>query len=140
MLSLPTARVMIDKGFTEMASPRDIGFVPHAGIIVRSAIIEKNREQVKKMIASLVDAMEYMTNNRAKTIDYIASKWKLNRELSEQLLVRDFLPMLTMDGRMTQQIVQEHLDTEYQNKLIARRAQASEVMDLSMLEEVLARK
>ena len=92
------------------------------------------------MIASLVDAMEYMANNKAKATEYVASKWKLNRELAEQLLVRDFLPMLTMDGKMTQQSVQEHLDTEYQNKLIARRAQASEVMDLNMLEEVLARK
>ncbi len=140
MLSLPTARVMIEKGFTELASPRDIGLVPHAGLIVRTAIIEKNREQVKKMIASLVDAMEYMANNKAKTIDYITAKWKLSRELTEQLLIRDFLPMLTMDGRMAQQSVQEHLDTEYQNKLISRRAQAGEVMDLSMLEEVLAGK
>ena len=140
MLSLPTARVMIDKGFTQLASPRDIGFVPHAGLIARTALIEKNREQVKKMIASLVDAMEYMANNKPKAIDYIADKWKLNRELSEKLLVRDLLPMLTMDGRMARESVQEHLDTEYQNKFITRRAQASEVMDLSMLEEVLAKK
>ena len=140
MLSLPTARVMIDKGFTELASPRDIGLVPHAGLIARSALIEKNREQVKKMIASLVEAMEYMANNKPKVTDYIAAKWKLNRELSEQLLVRDLLPMLTMDGRMARENVQEHLDTEYQNKFITRRAQASEVMDLSLLEEVLAKK
>jgi hypothetical protein len=92
------------------------------------------------MIASLVDAMDYIANNKAKTIDYVASKWKLSRDLSEQLIVRDFIPMLTMDGRMTQQGIQDHLDTEYQNKLIARKAQASEVMDLSLLEEVWATK
>jgi ABC-type nitrate/sulfonate/bicarbonate transport system substrate-binding protein len=140
MLSLPTARVMIDKGFTELASPRDIGLVPHAGLIARNALIEKNREQVKKMIASLVEAMEYLANNKAKAIDYIANKWKLNRELSEELLLRDLLPLLTMDGRMPRERVQEHLDTEYQNKLISRRAQASEVLDLTMIEEVLAKK
>jgi NitT/TauT family transport system substrate-binding protein len=140
MLSLPTARIMIDKGFTELASPRDIGLVPHAGLIARTAIIEKNREQVKKMIASLVDAMEYLANNKTKAVDYIANKWKLSRELSEELLVRDLLPMLTMDGRMPRERVQEHLDTEHQNKLISRRAQASEVMDLTMLEEVHAKK
>ena len=139
MLSLPTARIMIDKGFTELASPKDIGLVPHAGLIARTAIIEKNREQVKRMIASLVEAMEYLANNKAKAIDYIANKWKLNRELSEQLLVRDLLPILTMDGRMPRERVQEHLDTEHQNKLISRRAQASEVLDLTMLEEVLAK-
>jgi hypothetical protein len=70
----------------------------------------------------------------------MAARDVLSRELTEQLLIRDFLPMLTMDGRMAQQSVQEHLDTEYQNKLISRRAQAGEVMDLSMLEEVLAGK
>jgi ABC-type nitrate/sulfonate/bicarbonate transport system substrate-binding protein len=140
MLSLPTARIMIDKGFTELASPKDIGLVPHAGLIARTAIIEKNREQVKKMIASLVEAMEYLANNKAKAIDYIANKWKLNRELGEELLVRDLLPILTMDGRMPRERVQEHLDTEHQNKLISRRAQASEVLDLTMLEEVLAKK
>jgi hypothetical protein len=47
---------------------------------------------------------------------------------------------LTMDGRMPRERVQEHLDTEHQNKLISRRAQASEVLDLTMLEEVLAKK
>jgi NitT/TauT family transport system substrate-binding protein len=140
MLSLPTARIMIDKGFTQLASPRDIGYVPHAGLIARNAIIEKNREQVKRMIASLVEAMEFMANDKPKAADYIANKWKLNRELSEQLLVRDLLPMLTMDGRMARESVQAHLDTEYQNKFITRRAQASEVMDLSMLEEILAKK
>jgi ABC-type nitrate/sulfonate/bicarbonate transport system substrate-binding protein len=88
MLSLPTARIMIDKGFTELASPRDIGLVPHAGLIARTAIIEKNREQVKKMIASLIEAMDYLANNKARAVDYIANKWKLNRELSEELLVR----------------------------------------------------
>ena len=92
------------------------------------------------MIASLVDAMEYMASNKPKVTDYIAAKWKLNRQLSEQLLIRDLLPMLTMDGRMARESVQEHLDTEYQNKFITRRAQASEIMDLSMLEEVLATK
>ena len=45
-----------------------------------------------------------------------------------------------MDGRMARESVQEHLDTEYQNKFITRKAQASEVMDLSMLEEVLTKK
>jgi ABC-type nitrate/sulfonate/bicarbonate transport system substrate-binding protein len=140
MLSLPTARIMIDKGFTELASPRDIGLVPHAGLIARTAIIEKNREQVKTMIASLVEAMEYLANNRTKAIEYIANKWKLNRELSEELLVQDLLPILTMDGRMPRERVQEHLDTEYQNKLISRKPQASEVLDLTMLEEVLAKR
>jgi ABC-type nitrate/sulfonate/bicarbonate transport system substrate-binding protein len=140
MLSLPTARVMIDKGFTELASPRDIGLVPHAGLIARTAIIDKNREQVKKMIASLIEAMQYLANNKTKAIDYIADKWKLNRELSEELLIRDLLPLLTMDGRMPRERVQEHLDTEHQNKLISRRAQAGEVLDLTMLEEVLANK
>ena len=140
MLSLPTARIMIEKGFTELASPRDIGFVPHAGLMVRTAIIEKHREQVKKMIGSLIDAMEYMANNKAKSIDYVTTKWKLSRELAEQLLVRDFIPMLTMDGRMTLHSVQEHLDTEYQNKLITRRVQAGEFVDFTMLEEVLAKR
>jgi ABC-type nitrate/sulfonate/bicarbonate transport system substrate-binding protein len=131
---------MIDKGFTELASPKDIGLVPHAGLMVRTAIIEKNREQVKKMIASLIEAMEYLANNKDRAIDYISKKWKLSRELSEELLVHDLLPILTLDGRMPLARVQEHLDTEYQNKLIRRRAQASEVLDLTMLEEVLAKK
>jgi hypothetical protein len=84
--------------------------------------------------------MDYIANNKTKAIEYVANKWKLSRDLSEQLLVRDFIPMLTMDGRMPAQGVQEHLDTEYQNKLIARKAKASEVMDLSLLEEVWAKK
>jgi ABC-type nitrate/sulfonate/bicarbonate transport system substrate-binding protein len=130
----------------KLASPRDIGLVPqhrpdrpHRDHRQKSRAGTVKPLSVKKMIASLIEAMQYLANNKTKAIDYIANKWKLNRELSEELLIRDLLPLLTMDGRMPRERVQEHLDTEHQNKLISRRAQAGEVLDLTMLEEVLAK-
>ena len=50
MLSLPTARIMIDKGFTELASPRDIGLIPHAGLIARTAIIDTTWRRLRQSL------------------------------------------------------------------------------------------
>jgi RecA/RadA recombinase len=92
------------------------------------------------MVGSLVDAMEYIAKNKTKVVDYVTAKWNLNRDLAEQLLVNDFIPMLTMDGRMTAEAVQEYLDSAYQNHLIANRANASQVLDLTVLDQVQARR
>jgi ABC-type nitrate/sulfonate/bicarbonate transport system substrate-binding protein len=140
MLSLPTAPLLAQKGFNQLASPRDIGQRPHGGLMVRSAKLEQDREQVRKMITALVDAMEYIAKDKTKVVEYVNAKWNLSRDFAEQILVNDFLPMLTMDGRMTTEAVQEYLDSAYQHNLIPNRTRASQVLDLTVLEDIHAKR
>ena len=140
VLSLPIAPQMAQKGFSQLASPRDIGLRPHGGLMVRTAKLEQNREQVRRMVIALVDTMDYIAKNRPKVVDYLNTKWSMNRDLAEQLLVNDFLPLLTMDGKMTTEAVQDYLDQAFQTNQIPNRAKASQVLDLSLVEQIPSKK
>jgi NitT/TauT family transport system substrate-binding protein len=134
MFSMPTAQEMMKKGFIQLGSPKEVGQRPHGGLLVRSERIEKNREQVKRMAAALVESMTFIANNRAKVAEYVSGKFKIERDFAEQLLAGDYLSMLTMDGRMTEEGVQAYLDEAFQNNLVPNRFSAKQALDLSLLE------
>jgi ABC-type nitrate/sulfonate/bicarbonate transport system substrate-binding protein len=140
VLSLPVAPQLAKTGFNQLASPRDIGLRPHGGLMVRTAKLEQNREQVGRMISALLETMDHIGKNRAKVVEYLNTKWNMNRELAEQLLVNDFIPLLTMDGRMTMEAVQDYLDQAFQTNQIPNRAKANLVMDLSLVDQAHAKK
>ena len=108
--------------------------------MVRTARLEQNREQVARMVAALLDTMDHIGKNRTKVLDYLNTKWNMNRELAEQLLVNDFIPLLTMDGRMTMEAVQDYLDQAFQTNQIPNRAKANLVVDLSLVDQAQAKK
>jgi NitT/TauT family transport system substrate-binding protein len=134
MFSMPTAQEMVKKGFNQLGSPKEVGQRPHGGLLVRSERIEKNRDQVKRMAAALVESMTFIANNRAKVAEYVSGKFKIERDFAEQLLGGDYLSMLTMDGRMSEEGVQAYLDEAFQNNLVPNRFSAKQALDLSLLE------
>ena len=86
------------------------------------------------MAGALVESMTYIATNRAKVAEYVSGKFKIERDLAEQLLSGDYLSMLTMDGRMTEEGVQAYLDEAAQNNLVPNRFSAKQALDLSLLE------
>jgi len=135
IFSMPTAQEMIKKGFTLLGTPKEVGQRPHGGLMVRSEKIDKSRDQVKRMTGALLESMSYIANNRAKAADYVSAKFKIERDLAEQLLSGDYLSMLTMDGRMTEEGVQAYLDEAAQNNLLPNRFSAKQALDLSLLDQ-----
>ena len=140
VLSLPIAPQLAQQGFNQLASPRDIGLRPHGGLMVRTAKLEQNREQVGRMIGALMDTMDHIAKNRTKVVEYLNTKWNMSRDLADQLLVNDFIPLLTMDGKMTVEAVQDYLDQAFQTNQIPHRAKANQVLDLSLVEQAQTRK
>lgn len=140
IFSMPTAQEMLKKGFTLLGTPKDVGQRPHGGLMVRSEKIDKSRDQVKRMTGALLESMSYIASNRAKAADYVSGKFKIERELAEQLLAGDYLSMLTMDGRMTEEGVQAYLDEALQNSLVPSRFSAKQALDLSLLEPSAGKK
>ena len=86
------------------------------------------------MAAALIESMAFIANNRAKAAEYVSGKFKIDRDFAEQLLGGDYLSMLTMDGRMTEEGVQAYLDEAFQNNLVPNRFSAKQALDLSLLE------
>ncbi len=135
VFSMPTAQEVMKKGFNLLGAPKDIGQRPHGGLLVRAERIDKNRDQARRMTTALLDSMAYIVNNKSKTADYVTAKFKIERDLAEQLLSGDYLWMLTMDGRMTEEGVQAYLDEAAQNNLLPGRFSAKQALDLSLLDQ-----
>lgn len=140
VFSMPTAQEVLKKGFNLLGAPKDIGQRPHGGLLVRAERIEKSRDQARRMAAALLEAMAFIANNKSKTADYVVNKFKIDRELAEQLLSGDYLSMLTMDGRMSEDGVQAYLDEAWQNNLIPSRFSAKQALDFSLIEAAAGRR
>src|SRR5262249_56143101 len=128
------------RGVGEVGWGGEMGVGADGGVVGRTGRLEQNREQVARMVAALLDTMDHIGKNRTKVLDYLNTKWNMNRELAEQLLVNDFIPLLTMDGRMTMEAVQDYLDQAFQTNQIPNRAKANLVVDLSLVDQAQAKK
>ena len=140
VFSMPMAQEMIKRNFTLLGTPKEVGQRPHGGLMVRSEKIDKSRDQVKRMTAALIDSMLYIVNNKAKTAEYVTSRFKIDRELANQLLSGEYISMLTMDGRMTEEGVQAYLDEAFQNNLVPNRFSAKQALNLSLLKPAAVRR
>src|SRR5258706_5996145 len=140
LFSMPTAQEMIKKGFTLLGSPKEVSQRPHGWVLVRNEPIAKNRDQVRRMAAALIESMTFIASNRVKVAEYVSGRFKIDRDLAEQLLTGDYLSMLTMDGRMSEEGVQAYLDEAFQNNLVPNRFSAKQALDLSLLEPAALRR
>jgi len=136
VFSMPTAQEMLKRGFSLLGTPKEVGQRPHGGLMVRSEKIDRSRDQVRRMTGALLESMSYIATNRAKVAEYVSGKFKIERDLAEQLLSGDYLSMLTMDGRMTEEGVQAYLDEAVQNNLLPNRFSAKQALDLSLLDQM----
>jgi len=65
--------------------------------------------------------------------------WKLNANAAEDAY-RQTLPLLVMNGRLGFDEVQSFLDSAYENKEITERADGKQLVDYSILDEVIKEK
>ena len=58
-----------------------LGPIRTAGLWLRTAKLEQNREQVGRMVSALLETMDHIGKNRPKVVEYLNTKWKMNRDL-----------------------------------------------------------
>ena len=126
-------------GFRKIAVAADYVHVPTSGLTVRSDRIVKQPQQIKKMIRGILRAMKFVRENRGDTIATIVRELVMDPE-SAGKGYEQIVSLMSEDGHVQPDGVQFLIDLARQAQKINKPLTAAQMIDHSLLEEVLAGK
>ena len=126
-------------GFWKIAVAADYVHVPTSGLTVRSDRIVKQPQQIKKMIRGILRAMKFVRENRGDTIATIVRELGMDPE-SAGKGYEQIVSLMSEDGHVQPDGVQFLIDLARQAQKINKPLTAAQMIDHSLLEEVLAGK
>src|SRR4030095_429217 len=126
-------------GFRKIRAAADYLQVPTSGLAVRSDRIIKQPQQIKKMLRGNLRAMKFMRENRGDSIATIVRELGMDPE-SAAKGYEQIVSLMSEDGRVNAAGVQFLIDLARQTQKITKPLLAGQMIDHSLLEEVLAGK
>jgi NitT/TauT family transport system substrate-binding protein len=139
IFSPPETAVAQKNGYVRLAAAKDYIDIPAAGLGASTAYITDHRDIVKRVIAATVDGLEFVKQQRAETIQYIAQLVDISQD--DAAFVYDEMPWAE-DGRARPEGMVTSLRWIQETVQIpaAQMPSPTEVVDYSVLQEVWAQR
>lgn len=125
------------EGFNKIAAAADYALVPTAALSVRADRIAKQPQQIKKTMRATLRAMKYMRDNRAETVAAIVRELGMDSD-SAARGYDQIVSLMSDNGAVPVNGVQFLIDLARQTQKIAKPIGAGQMIDQSLLEEMLA--
>lgn len=122
------------KGLKVLLWARDYVAIPQNGLIVTDKKIQQAPDQLKRMIKGTIEALQFIKRDREESID-IAAKWMQLDRPKVKAVLESVFPLYSVDGTMTDVMLQAALDVEVQRGKIERKVALSEIADRTLLLE-----
>jgi len=133
-LSLPHSVLAKQQGFRFLGSAGDVLQIPFTGISTTATNIERNREQVKRMIQAQIDAMRWIKSQKADAIRFMRDFFDTD-EATALESYNIYVPLIIEDVRVSAGGVKSVLEAEG-----AANVSWEQVADPSLVDEVLKKK
>ena len=133
-LSLPHSVIAKQQGFRFLGSAGDVLQIPFTGLSTTASKIERNREQVKRMIQAQIDAMRWIKSQKAEAIRFVREFFSTD-EATALESYNIYVPLIVEDVRVSAEGVKAVLESEGAANVSWR-----QVADPSLVDEVLKKK
>jgi ABC-type nitrate/sulfonate/bicarbonate transport system substrate-binding protein len=139
MLSIPFNFKAEALGFRNLGGTAYYLKTPFAGLGVSDLKLRSNPDQVKRMIRATVRGIDYTKDagQMERVIAYIMEEFKLDRRTAE-LSYREIVKALTEHGMAAEDTVKSEIEFMRSQAKIKGQVSISQVVDYSLLKEVLA--
>jgi NitT/TauT family transport system substrate-binding protein len=134
MLVPPFDGIMVRKGYRRLVSAADLLEYPQGGIATTDKKIKEKPGQAKRVARTMIQALNRIRAEREKTISYIATRWKIDRELAAEsydVMVRSF----SIDGSASTKSIQNVIDSTKSRLQVERPIAVADVVALPILSE-----
>jgi ABC-type nitrate/sulfonate/bicarbonate transport system substrate-binding protein len=123
-------------GFKIIAKASEVAQFPFVGICANVDKIKNQREQIKKVIRAELDALRFIRERRAETVDLTVKLFKMDKEIAQKSY--DFAASyFSRDARIQPEAVRRLIALEKEGGGIKDDVDVGHVADLSLVEEVL---
>ena len=135
MMPAPWNARMKQKGFKEMMFAGDVISDPLNGIVTSKEKLEKNTEQVKKVLRGFLRALKAVRTDKRDVSEFMAAKYSLDLKTSEDVY-GTLIQTLTEDGTVSDQLLQEQLDQFRKEGGVKKDVVIGEIIDYRLVREI----
>ncbi|WP_201319348.1 ABC transporter substrate-binding protein [Paenibacillus sp. EPM92] len=108
ILSPPYSQMAEQAGYPRLKNSIDVLKRGNAGVSVPGKYLEKNKEEVTKMLQATLESMKYIHEHREETIAFIEKFWELKPELAKGAY-EDIVILVSKDGTMEDKVFTEEI-------------------------------
>lgn len=138
VLSPPHSQIAVKDGMVALSDQDDFpSDEPAYGIGTSTDYVSENREEVVALTRGLLRAMDFIRNNRKETIEFITDFFELEPDIAEAAY-DDILYSTSEDGVISEERVQNGIDSYRQEADISNDFEAGQALDSSIVEEANA--
>jgi NitT/TauT family transport system substrate-binding protein len=135
MMPAPWNVRMKQKGFREMMFAGDVISDPLNGIVTSKERLEKNTEQVRKVLRGFVRGLKAIRTEKKDVSEFMAAKFNLDVKTAEEVY-GTLVQTLTEDGTVSDQLLQEQLEQVKKEGGIKKEVALADIVDYRLLREV----
>jgi ABC-type nitrate/sulfonate/bicarbonate transport system substrate-binding protein len=135
MMVPPFDGIMAKKGFKRLVSASDFLDYPQGGLATTDKQIKEKPAQVKRIVRTMIQALNEIRGDRDRAVSYIATRWKIDRDLAAEsydTMVRSF----SKDGSASSQSIDNVIASTKSRLQIHRPVSVADVVALPLLTEV----
>lgn len=136
MVAPPFSVLLKREGFPLLAHTAQVLSIPFVGPSTTLDKIRQNRSQVKRVLKAEIEALRYLHENSAGTTEVIRKRFAMDEAMARESYAV-VVDAFSKDGRIPLEGVENLLNLEKREGLIARTVTVDQVVDLSLGEEVL---
>ena len=135
LLSPPEDILAEREGFVRLANGREHIHMPMAGLGTSVRYTQDERGKLKRIMRATLNALAFVRENRPAVVDFIASRYNMDREQAE----RAYEAMVwTTDGEVSRDSVKGVLEFIERTDNLNRSVPPEEIVDYALLREVRA--
>ena len=135
MMPAPWNVRMKQKGFKEMMFAGDVISDPLNGIVTSKEKLDKNPEQVKKVLRGFLRALQAVRTEKKDVSEFMAVKFNLDVKAAEDVYVT-LIQTLTEDGTVSDQLLQEQLEQLKKEGALKKDVTIGEIVDYRLVHEL----
>ena len=140
ILSSPHNVIMTQKGFRQIGAADELPIhFPTSGLVVNNTRLKSDAARIKNVIRAMLDAAAFCRREKSWMKGYIKERWRVDQKTAETVYDQ-WLSILTPDGKISVNDMQEYFDLAYNQKQIPAPINVAAVTDYSLLDQVLAGK
>lgn len=135
VLSPPFTGIMAEKGFKILSRSRGLAEAPWLGLVVHRQKVERQAEQVRRMLRSMREVVAAIRRDKAAVIAYIEKNFKVSAGNAASSY--DDITGVMVDSLMLgEKQIQDYLDGSHQRGEIPKPVAAADMFDFSLLRSV----
>lgn len=127
---------MKQKGFKELIFAGSVLKQPLTGIVTSAEKVEKNPQQVKKVLRGFLRSLKVFKQEKKKATEFIGRKFVLEPQVADEVY-GIVLDTLSEDGTVSQQILQEFLEQVKKEMGVKKQIALGDIVDYRLLREAV---